>query len=142
MKYEDFVGMTFRLLNTSDYFEKTDKTYTVDGKTYPVWHDLRTELDLDADKKMQFVTENGVELKISGIIRPAEGATATSISTNLAYTKGLTDYILAENEKSDIINQQKETPTYNVLTGLEFSRTEYTPENIDKLIEPSICPPE
>ena len=135
MKYEDFVGMTFYLLNTSDYFEETDKTYAVDGKIYPIWRDLRTELDLDTEKKMQFVTDNGVELKISGIIRPAEGATATSISTNLAYTKGLTDYILAENEKSDIINQQKETPTYNVLTGLEFSRTEYTPENIDKLID-------
>ena len=135
MKYEDFVGMTFRLLNTSDYFEKTDKTYTVDGKTYPVWSDKRAELNLDADKKMQFVTDHGVELKISGIIRPAEGATATSISTNLAYTKGLTDYILEQNAKSDIINQQKATPTYNVLTGLEFSRTEYTPENIDKLID-------
>ena len=140
MAYEDFVGKTFYLLNTSDYFEETDKTYTVDGKTYPIWRDKRVELNIDDEKKMQFVTDNGVELKISGIVRPAEGATSTSISTSLGYTKGLTEYILAQNTESEIINQQKETPEYNVLTGLEFARTEYTAENIDKLIatiEPS-----
>ncbi len=135
IEYEDFLNMELYLLNTSDYFEKTDKTYTVNGTTYYRWSDKRTELNLDADKKMQFVTENGMKLTISGIIRPAEGATATSISTNLAYTKALTDYILAQNAASEIINQQKSTPAHNVLTGLEFSRTEYTPENIDKLID-------
>ncbi len=131
-EYDDFVGMTFRLLNTSDYYEKTDMTYTVNGKTYPVWN-KRAELLTD-EGKADFVTKNGMELKISGIIRPADGATATSISTNLAYTSALTDYILAENEKSEILNQQKETPAYNVLTGLQFERTVYTPETIGDLI--------
>ncbi len=131
-EYEDFVGMTFRLLNTSDYYEKTDKTYTVDGKTYPVWN-KRPEL-LTSEGKTEFVKNNGVELKIAGIIRPAEGATATAISTNLAYTKELTDYILAENEKSEILNQQKEVPDHNVLTGLKFERTVYTPDTIGELI--------
>ncbi len=130
--YEDFVGMTFRLLNTADYYEMTDKSYTVDGKEYPVWN-KRTELLTD-EGKLAFISENGMELKISGIIRPAEGSTATAISTDLAYTKELTDYILAQNEASAIINQQKETPTHNVLTGLEFERTVYTPETIGDLI--------
>ncbi len=131
-EYDDFVGMTFRLLNTSDYYEKTDKTYTVDGETYPVWN-KRPEL-LTPESKAEFVTENGVELKISGIIRPADGATATSISTNLAYTGALTEYILSENDKSEILNQQKSTLGHNVLTGLEFERTVYTPETIGELI--------
>ncbi len=131
-KYEDFVGMTFRLLNTSDYYVETDKTYTVDGKTYPVWN-KRAEL-LTPEGKADFVTKNGMELKITGIIRPAEGSTATSITTNLAYTSALTDYILAENEKSAVLNQQKETPDHNVLTGLKFERTVYTPETIGDLI--------
>ncbi len=131
-RYEEFVGMTFRLLTTADYYEKTAKTYTVDGKTYPVWG-KRPELFTE-EGKLAFVKENGVELKIAGIIRPAEGATATAISTNLAYTKDLTDYILTENEKSELLNQQKETPDYNVLTGLHFERTVYTPETIGELI--------
>lgn len=140
-EYDDFVGMTFRLLNTSDYYVTTDRTYTVDGKTYPIWRDKRVELDMDENQKKQFVLDHGIELKISGIIRPAEGTTATSISTNLAYTKELTEYILSENEKSAIINQQKEQPEYNVLTGEKFTRTEYGRENIGELIakiDPSV----
>ncbi len=128
----DFLGMKFRLLNTSDFFTESDTlTYEVDGKTYPVWRDLREDIGYDQEK---FVTENGTELTISGIIRPREGVAATSISGAIGYTKGLTDYILAKNTESSVINQQKVTPDYNVLTGLKFERTVYTPETISDLV--------
>ncbi len=130
---EDFLGMSFRLLNTSDFFTKNATlTYTVDGKQYPVWDDLREDPLFDRAK---FVTENGTELVISGIVRPKEGVTATSIAGAIGYTKGLTDMILDLNSRSEVINQQKAVPDYNVLTGLKFERTHYTPENINELIE-------
>ncbi len=131
IEFDTFLNTTYRLYNTSDFYEKTDKTYEVDGVEYPVWRDKRNDLGY---KQEEFVTSGGLELKISGIIRPAEGATATSISTNLAYTKELTDYILERNAESEIIAQQKAAPEYNVLTGLKFERTKYTPETIHKLI--------
>ncbi len=132
--YEDVLNMSFKLLTTSDFFEKTDKTYTVDGsdKEYTVWNDVRDDFAFDQSK---FVTENGIEIKITGILRPKEGAAATSISGAVGYTKALTDYILGENAESDVINQQKETPKVNVLTGLTFERTKYTPETIHELVE-------
>ena len=134
-EFEDFLGMSFHLLNTSDFYEEKGDayTYTVDGKTYPVWQDIRK--NVLAYDQASFVTEHGIELKISGIVRPAEGATATSISTNIGYTKGLTDLILDMNAESDVIAQQKETPLHNVLTGLKFERTTYTKENINELID-------
>ncbi len=132
-EYDYFVGKTFRLLNTSDFFEKTDRDYTVDGTTYPIWRDVRDDV-LNYDQEA-YVSNHGIELKISGIVRPAAGATATSISSNLAYTKALTDYILEENTKSEVIAQQKALPEYNVLTGLKFERTTYTPDTIGKLID-------
>ena len=129
---EDFLGMEFVLLNTSDFYAKKENaTYTVDGKTYPVWYDIRN----GAFDQEKFVTQNGTKLVISGIVRPKEGATATSISGAIGYTKALTDQILAENTESEVINQQKETPDYNVLSGLKFERTVYTRENISELIE-------
>ncbi len=134
-EFSEFIGKTYRLLNTSDFYEKTDRTYTVNGQKYAIWQDKRTSMDFDEDALETFVSKNGIELKISGIIRPAEGATATSISTNLAYTKELTEYILEQNTQSEVINQQKETPGHNVLTGLEFERTVYTPETIGDLID-------
>ncbi len=131
--YDDFLNMTFRLLNTSEFFvHKDGASYTVDGETYPVWRDMRDDM-LNYDQA-EFVTEHGIELKIAGIVRPRPGVAATSISGVIGYTKALTDYILDENAASEIIAQQKKTPDYNVLTGLKFERTVYTKDNIDKLI--------
>ena len=132
--YEDILGLRFKLLTTSDFFAETNKTYSVDGsdKEYPIWNDLRDGFGYDQEK---FVTENGIEIKISGIIRPKEGAAATSIAGAIGYTKALTEYILEQNEKSEVINQQKETPNVNVLTGLAFERTKYTPETIHELVD-------
>ena len=130
--FEEMLGLRFRLLNTSDFYEKTDATYTVDGKEYPIWRDVR---DLVATYEQEsFVTENGIELEIAGIVRPREGVSATSIAGALGYTRALTDLILEMNAESEVIAQQKATPEHNVLTGLNFERTVYTRETIDKLI--------
>ncbi|MBO7341309.1 MAG: ABC transporter permease, partial [Clostridia bacterium] len=132
--YEDFLNMTFRLLNTSDFYREMEgQTYTVDGVEYPIWEDVRENV-LSYDQAA-FVQENGIELKIAGIVRPKKGVAATSISGAIGYTKALTDYILEQNAQSKIIDQQKnKTPDYNVLTGLKFERTVYTKENIHELI--------
>ena len=129
---EDFLGMTFKLLNTSDFYAKTGKTYTVNGKEYPEWYDMR-EVGFDQES---FVTTHGTELKICGIVRPRKGVAATSITGAIGYTKALTDYILEQNAASEIIHQQKvETPAHSVLNGDPFARTPYTKENIDDLID-------
>ncbi len=149
IEYEDFLGMDLYLVNTSDYFvtkwaydgyasaadvpvDRRNQYFYLDDQ--PIWVDKRTELDLSSDDKMAFVQENGTKLTISGIIRPAKGSTSTSISTNLAYTKGLTDRMLALNAENEILNQQKATPEYNVLTGLKFERSHFTPDNIGELL--------
>jgi putative ABC transport system permease protein len=127
----DFLGMEFLLLNTSDFYAKRDNaTYTVGDKEYPIWYDQRNGV-FDQES---FVQEKGTKLVISGIVRPREGVTATSISGAIGYTKELTDYILDLNTTSEVIHQQKETPEYNVLSGLKFERIPYTRENIGDLI--------
>ena len=128
-----FLDMKFKLINTEDFFIESDRTYTVGDKTYPVWNDVRdfyTE-----DQLSKFITDNSIELKISGVIRPKVDASATSISGVIGYTKELTDSILQMNAESDVITQQIETPEVNVLTGLGFERTKYTPETIGELID-------
>ena len=125
---ENFLGMKFHLLNSYQFYEKTDKTYTENGKEYPVWNKGIYDQE-------QFVTENGIELVISGIVCPKPGISATSITGAIGYTKGLTDLILDSTTKSELINQQKETPNTNALTGLKFERIPYTKENISELID-------
>lgn len=129
--YDYFLNLKFKLLTTADFFEKTSKTYEVNGKEYNVWNDLRETPGFD---QQDYVTKKGIDVKIVGIIRPKDGAAATSVSGAIGYTKALTDYVLDKNSKTEVINQQKETSTINVLTGLTFERTKYTPETIDQLI--------
>ncbi len=143
-EYDYFIGMKFMLLTNSDFYVKnTDgKTYTYEGVEYPVWTDIREDkFHYGEEELTKFISENGTELKISGIIRPKAGATATSISGAIGYTHKLTELVLSETEKSEVIAQQKKTSGedgkggYNVLTGLEFERTYYTPETIHELID-------
>ncbi len=130
--FDEILSTKFMLLTTADFFAKTDRTYLTSDGTQSVWTDVREGFDYDA---AEFVTQNGVELKISGIIRPKQGAAATSISGAVGYTKALTDYILQKNAESAVINQQKAYPGINVLTGLPFERTHYTPETIHELVD-------
>ena len=128
--FDDFLGMEFRLLNTSDFFEKTNQTYPDHPDQY-VWNDVRDDIGYD---QAAYTADKGMTLKIAGIICPKENATAASIQGAIGYTKGLTDEILKMNTESAVISQQKALPEYNVLTGLKFERTVYTKETIGQLI--------
>ena len=130
--FDDLLNLKFKLLTTADFYTETGRTYSTDNGDKPIWTDIRNSFDYD---RAAFVTENGVELKVAGIVRPKDGATATSISGVVGYTKAFTDYILEKNTQSKVINQQKETPAVNVLTGLPFERTHYTPDTIQELVD-------
>lgn len=64
--------------------------------------------------------ENAVELKITGIVRPKEDADNANISTAVAYTSKLTDYIIAHSNESAVIQAQEADREVNVLTGMKF----------------------
>ena len=133
--FDYFLNSEFYLVNTSDFFVKDASAtpYTgKDGNTYSVWKDVREQPEYNEEG---FITENGMKLKISGIIRPKVDAAATSISSPLAYSRKLTDAILEMNASSEILNQQKATPEINVTTGRphDLENKEYTVDNVDEL---------
>ena len=63
---------------------------------------------------------NAVELKITGVIRPKEAAANASISTTVAYTSKLTDYVISHTDESAVIQAQEADREINVLTGMKF----------------------
>ena len=129
---EELMNMELTLINKPDVYEKTDRTYsTENGKSYSIWQERE---DYAAGKIESLLAEKGITLKITGIVRPRVDATASSISSPIGYTKALTDMLLEANTESEIIKQQYETPNHSVLTGVEFTRTKYTPENIHELL--------
>ena len=130
--FDELMGMELTLVNKPDVYKQTDRTYTTeDGKTYPIWQERD---DYASGNIASLLAEKGINLKITGIVRPRVDATASSISSPIGYTKALTDALLKANTESDIIKQQHETPNHSVLTGVKFTRTYYTPENIHELL--------
>lgn len=105
--YDQLMDLSFYAVLPSDYYTDNDK----DG----VWTDMR-----DNEDYMKITAENGIQLKVSGIVRPNEDAVATSIQGAVGYTAELTRYIINETNKSEIVTQQKENPSTDVFTGLPF----------------------
>ncbi len=68
------------------------------------------------------IAANGVSLRITGIISPAEGVSSTAMTGSLGYTYHLSDYVRKEIAESDVVTYQMlpENENYDVLTGLPF----------------------
>ena len=120
--YDDFIGMSFYIVPGSAYYGRTDETFTVDGETYHIYSDLRGGENYE---QASFAKENGVKVTISGILRPADGAVASSINGAVAYNKSLTSHVIDLVNASEVVKAQKALPTHDLLTGLEFDNGQY-----------------
>ncbi|MBE6675617.1 MAG: ABC transporter ATP-binding protein/permease [Ruminococcaceae bacterium] len=119
---DDFIGMTFLVVPDSAYYYESEETFTVDGKVHHIWKDIRNDADYDAEK---FVKENGVEITISGLIRPSANAMAASIGSPIAYNTSLQTYMQEIIRESDVVRAQEKLPGYDITTGLEFDEGQY-----------------
>ena len=112
--YEELCDMDFRLFLQSECYQKQlDGTYTNISNT---------------DTGLSYLFDNpklGVDLKISGIIRPGEDTSSAILSGTIAYTSELTKYAIEKTAESELIQAQLATPEIDVLTGKPF-KTENT----------------
>jgi len=100
--------MEFKVVNTGDYYTKNKKT--------GLWEDNR-----ENDYFVKNLVEDGLTLKIVGILRPDEDNTLSIGTGGIGYRTDLMDYVVAENAKTDVVKAQLEDQTKDVMTGLEFS---------------------
>ena len=109
--YDDVLGTTFKLINSSDCYEY--------DKEYKIWRD-KTE----NTKYMKNLVKNGEDLKIVGIVQPKDGATSTMLSQGICYPADLTDHVIEEAKNSKIVQEQLKDSKTNVFTGKAFGATE------------------
>ena len=103
--YDELMAIRYRLVLPTDYFEK------VDG----VWVDRSGDPEFLADK-----IDNGLELKVVGILRPADSAVSTAVTGTVGYLSSLTDYIISYANASEIVTEQRANPETDVFTGKQF----------------------
>jgi len=119
-EYADLMGLSYKILLPTDYYEKNE-----DG----VWEDKRTDTAF-----MKAAVNNGTELSVVGILRPNEQAAATSISGSVVYTSALTQYIMEQTNQSALVADQLANKEIDVLTGGRFGTLEtYVPTKDDVL---------
>ena len=71
--YEEICSRTFRLILASDYYQYDAQTGAVADIT-------------ESETGLRFLYDNGIELKISGILRPNEDATTSMMNGSIGYT--------------------------------------------------------
>ncbi len=105
--YQEICDMEYRVILNSECFsyDETTDTYT----------DLR-----DTESGLKYLYDNGLTLKVSGIIRPNEEATASMLSGAIAYTHALTEYVINEAKDSEAIAAQLDDEMTDIFTGLPF----------------------
>lgn len=105
--YEDICNMEFRAVLNPDCFSYDENT--------GLYNDLRT-----TDAGLQYLYDNGLPLKVSGIIKPKEDTETTMLTGSIGYTKDLTKYIVNHSNHSEVIEDQLSSENTDVLTGLPF----------------------
>ncbi len=106
-EYDEFIGKTFSVIPNTALYKKTD------GK----WEDMTDDPEFMAD-----AYENGVQLRIVGIVREKE--TSSSISGTIGYKRELTEYVSGLINESEIVKDQKDREEYDVFSGLPFEDSE------------------
>ncbi len=108
--YEEICNMQFRtVLNSS--------CYTID-KDSGLYIDLR-----DTDAGLRYLYDNGIPLKVSGIIRPNDDSVSSMLTGAICYTSKLTEHIIEQGAASDAVLSQIASPDTDIFTGLPFKDT-------------------
>lgn len=106
--YGDLLGVTFRVLSSSEYYQYDE--------SYGVW--------ADKSSNQQFVdslVQGAATLKVSGVVQPKSGATATALAPGIYYTPDLVQYLIDEASDTQVVKEQLADPLKDVLTGRSFA---------------------
>ena len=110
VKYEDFLDVSFRLVNASDCYNYDEQ--------YKVWTSKMNDKEF-----MKKLVGSSEEMKVVGVVKAQEGSTGAMLHAGINYTPELTQHIIQVAEDSGIVKDQLKTPSVNVLTGRPFDET-------------------
>ena len=105
--YEEIIGITFKLVNSSDYYEYDSQ--------YQVWRDKT-----DDEEYMKNLVKNGEDITIVGVVQPSEDANGLLLNTGIGYPVSLTKHVADAAENSEIVQRQLADKSTNVFTNEPF----------------------
>ena len=105
--YEDICSRSFRYIFPADQY-----SYDEEKEEY---------LDLTEEELgLRTLYNNGLEIKIVGIIRQNGDAMSGMLTGAIGYTHALVEYVAEESAKKELIQKQLADPEHDVFSGLPF----------------------
>ena len=116
--YDDILNLSFRLVLNTDYYAKTAKG----------WTDKSGD-----DAYMKQKIAEAEEIRVVGILRPADGSNMGQVSGSIGYMPSLMLHMIEKVNESEIVRAQKENPEVDVFTGITFEKPEKTEVTMEVL---------
>lgn len=113
--YQDFLDLDLKLLLNTDYFENNGD----------IWTDQRINQEY-MDTKL----DSALELKVVGIVRPAEDSLGDVIGGTIGYTPQLIQELREQINTSEIAKAQMENKDVDVFNNKSFTEEIENPEDI------------
>ena len=110
--YEEICNMSFRVVPSASFY-----SINPNGKGY---------IDIsETESGLTFMYDNGIEIRVSGIIRPNPDAGGAMLTGAIGYTKALTDKIIESTNESIIVKAQKDNKDIDIITSLPFKTDDW-----------------
>ena len=106
-RYSDFIGIQFKLVNAADRYLRDDD--------HNAWVDKSDDKDF-----MKSLVASGETLTVVGVVQPKEDASASMLSSGIAYPAALTQHVIAAAADSQMVKDQLASPSINVMNGEPF----------------------
>ncbi len=106
-RYSDFIGIQFKLVNAADRYLRDDD------------HNAWVDKSDDKDFMKSLVASSGT-LTVVGVVQPKEDASASMLSSGIAYPAALTQHVIAAAADSQMVQDQLASPAINVMNGEPF----------------------
>ena len=106
-RYSDFIGIQFKLINAADRYLRDDD--------HNAWVDKSDDKDF-----MKSLVASSETLTVVGVVQPKEDASASMLSSGIAYPAALTQYVIAAAADSQMVKDQLASPAINVMNDEPF----------------------
>ncbi len=116
--YDDILSLEMKLVCAADYYAYDEE--------YEVWVDKTGD-----DAYMTDLVNNAEDIVISGIVKAKPDATVTTLTLGIYYTPELTEYLIDEAAKRQIVQDQIDNPTIDVFSGTPFAELDDSDSGLD-----------
>ncbi len=103
-EFSDVINSKYKLILNTDYYEKENG----------IWINKANDKEY-----LKNLVNKGLDLKISGIVKPKEDNVANFYTNAVGYTKELTDYVINSINATQIAKEVKNNDK-NILTGIDY----------------------